>query len=251
MIPDPNEKVSEGNFGKRVAISHNAVVVSDFERNSVYIFLDVASSSRDSKDPASLYSPSADILLALVDSGSTYFGFSIAIDEGTLVVGAPMSKDETGEVYIFYGCTSKDSETCIFDKANKIVPTGLEGIGLFGRSVSVSKGTVVVGNACGKAVVVLYGCTSLESTSCINEYRIEISAPASSPVIGFVFGYNVAVFNKTIVVGEPPATGSSVQAGGTAYIYYNCLINSCRVAGILRTRLHTRNKTSTRMNYHT
>ena len=68
-----------------------------------------------------------------------YFGYSVAIDENTAVVGAPRKNDRTGAAYVY--TLDGDSWT----RQAEITAGDAEEYDLFGQSVAVDGNTIVVG----------------------------------------------------------------------------------------------------------
>lgn len=141
-----------------------------------------------------------------------YFGRSIAIDENTIVVGAP-SDDELawqnkGYVSVFYQGAAGEWEL----QQDLPTPEGvlLEGA-LFGYSVAIHGNTIVAG-APGVGIVQVY--TRPEP----GEAFTKSGSPLQSHKMGN-FGESVAVFGDTIVVGAPTENHSGRIKAGSVYVY--------------------------------
>ena len=140
-----------------------------------------------------------------------YFGRSVAIDENTIVVGAP-SDDEIawqnkGYVSVFYLEASNEWEL----QQDLPTPEGVQEGDLFGYSVAIH-GNVIVAGAPRAGIVQVY--TRVEP----GEAFTKSGSPIESHKIGN-FGESVAVFGNTVVVGAPTENHSGRIKAGSAYVY--------------------------------
>ncbi len=135
-------------------------------------------------------------------AASDYFGNSVAVGSGKIVVGSPYDDDNnaflSGSAYIYD-----------LDGTNevKITASDAAGSNFFGISVAAGFGKIVVGaykNA-GRGAAYIY---DLDGTN-------EVKITASDGAIDDYFGYSVAVGCGKIVVG---AFGDNLSSG-SAYIY--------------------------------
>ena len=200
-------------FGLSVAIGNGRIVVgAPFTRpdgsnynasGSVYIFdLDGTQLTKIIKTGA------------IIGGTSEEFGYSVAVGNGRIVVGAGGDNTATGAIYIF----DLDGTQL----AAKITAPESDAAALifFGRSVAIGNGRIVVGayatddtalgnnSATGSAYIFDLNGTLLS--------KITASDAAESDY----FGYSVAIGNGRIVAGAIEGFGSSVGPfAGSAYIY--------------------------------
>jgi hypothetical protein len=168
--------------------------------------------------PASAAPPSPGTLLASLDDGGftgNAFGYSVAVDGGTAVVGAPESNGYQGAVYVYTKVASGWVQTVTL--AN---PPGANFY--FGSSVAIDGPTIVVGassqpgGAPGAAYVYTRGAQgSWQSTP-----TLTLNDPAVTN--NDLFGASVAIDGPTIVVGAPYTPfdfNSPNPLEGAAYVY--------------------------------
>ena len=135
-------------FGISVAISDGTIVVgahNDDDKGSnsgsAYVF-----EKSDSSDATSW----TQVAKLTADDGaaSDYFGVSVAISDGTIVVGAYLDDDKykgpnSGSAYVFEKSDSSDATT--WTQAAKLTADDGAASDYFGVSVAISDGTIVVG----------------------------------------------------------------------------------------------------------
>lgn len=152
----------------------------------------------------------------LTDDG---FGASIAINNGIVAIGA--SKDSTngtyaGTVYLFDAATGT--------LVNQLTPTDAGPSMLFGTSVDISNGVVVVG-ATGDAV------NGFQSGSAyLFDIETGLQIAKLVPSDGHPdsrFGSSVAIENTTVIIGAPEDDNNGFVNNGSAYVfsvpdYTNC-----------------------------
>lgn len=145
-----------------------------------------------------------------------FFGASVAIHGGTIVVGADgddVSAVEQGSAYVFERQTSGS-----WLQVAKLVASDAAANDYFGFAVSVDHNTVVVG-AYGDDVA-----SAGEGSAYVYERQIGGSWSAAAKLVAAdataddQFGYSVAVELGTIVVGARNADGAYANTGG-AYIF--------------------------------
>jgi len=73
------------------------------------------------------------------------FGVSVAVDGNTIVVGADAKTNKNGAVYVFEKPVGGWSNAAVTNEVAQLVPTTPLGVSLFGHSVALQGGTVVVG----------------------------------------------------------------------------------------------------------
>ncbi len=206
-LTSPNSQ-THGYFGSAVAISGKTIVIGasyetaadQVEAGHVYTF-----SAKTGAVMLTLTSPNAQSYGA--------FGGSVAISGRTIVVGAPYetvsSYSQAGHAYTFNARTG----ALISTLASPTPQTG----GLFGGLVAISGRTVVVPAS---------GETAASESEAGNVYvfnaktgaRILTLSSPNAQVHGF-FGNSVAISGKTIVVGAPDETTSSLSEAGNAYAF--------------------------------
>ena len=140
-----------------------------------------------------------------------HFGFSVAVDGGTAVVGAPGQDAEAGAAYVFV----RDSSG--WGQRVKLTADGGAAGDMFGHSVAIDEDTIVIGapgvnNKTGTAYVF--------TRNTITDLWSQTARLTASPgVAGDEFAFSVAVHNQTIVVGARYHEVSSISKAGAAYVF--------------------------------
>jgi hypothetical protein len=197
-----------GDFGTSVAISGKTVVVGAPNENAsghvygghVYTF-----SVTTGNVSLSLTSPNPQV--------NGLFGDSVAVGGSTIVVGAPQEASsgmsDAGKVYTFSASTGSLIST--LGSPNPSV------YGLFGLSVAATSSTVVVG---------AYDETSMGLAGAGNAYTFNaktgnLSCTLTSPnaLADGGFGWSVAIYDQTVVVGAARETASGLTQAGSAYSF--------------------------------
>jgi len=188
-------------FGNSVAVSSNRIVVG--------------ANSSDSNIPDSgaayVFNTSGTQLKKIgPSSGSAYadYGWSIAVSDTRIIVGAPNTK----------GTYSGQGAAYLYDiDGNEIAKlTAYDGQSndFFGTTVAISNERIIVG-------------APLEDTTVSNSGSVYIydldgkplaKMQASDPDLGAYFGWSVAITDTKIVVGAPQKY-SGVPSTGAAYVY--------------------------------
>lgn len=196
-------------FGTDVAISGNTVVIGaafddlgeDSTQGAVYVFVKSANGWTQQQK-----------LTANDGQTSIEFGSSVAIEENTIVVGAPGAIFVTnpagtlGAAYVF----KRNGTT--WTQQQRIVASDGERGDEFGNDVSISNGTIVVGTKrdsfpiLGKAYVF---------TQSGNTWQQQQILTASDGAASDLFGTTVDISNDTLIIG---ALGNN-QIRGAAYIF--------------------------------
>jgi hypothetical protein len=204
-------------FGRSVAIDGNTIVVGAFHYDNggsgaVYVF-------RTTNSGATY--PQVAKLTASDAATNDYFGYSVAIDGGTVMVGAYRKDDYTGSAYVFR--TFNGGAT--YPQVAKLTASDAAAYDNFGISVAIDGATVVIGarndddagSGSGSAYVFR---TSDGGAS----YGQVVKLTASDAAAGDWFGYSVAIDGGTIVVGaygDASFTGAvyvfRTSDGGTSY----------------------------------
>lgn len=197
-------------FGGAVAISGDRAIVGAVESyplvggshlGAAYIFV----RSGATWDQEAKLVPSDGVPFA-------YFGFQVAIDGNTAVVGAPSGGDQSGEAYVFVRNASGEwrEEARLFAP----VPTAYD---KFGRSVAISGDDVIVGTyqtGVGRTQGAAYAFSRSNGA-----WSAPVPLVPNDSAAGDIFGFAVAISGGTAIVGAP---GKSIQtrAGqGAAYAF--------------------------------
>jgi len=152
------------------------------------------------------------------------FGYSVAIDGSTLVVGGIQFGSGSGFAYV-YSYTKTGSSFSWTEQA-KLVPIDSADGDHFGISVAISGNTVVVGayldddNGDSSGSAYIYK-RSVDGAivSWSQQAKLTASDGANG---GFGFGYSVSISNSTLVIGAPwnDMHGSN---SGSAYLYQSLI----------------------------
>lgn len=207
-----------GDFGWSVAIANDGTLAVGAPQQSsgkgaVYLYRngDFANS------PITINAPSA------VSSGGN-FGFSVALDGDTLVVGAPESsvagRPRAGTAFT-YDLNLSDED--LVNQARALDANPNDGA-LFGRSVSITSGAIVVGSRSyeqndlfpsGQGAIFFYNQnTNGDWYRPIIEDRV-----STNPILGagFQYGDSVAIGESAFLVGIPNL--NTQDGAATAYFY--------------------------------
>jgi len=143
-----DDGVADDRFGYSVSIDGDTVVIGAYQDDdngtasgSAYVF------TRDTAgNLASDWTQHAK-LTANDGAGSDYFGYSVSIDDDTVVIGAYQDDDKgggSGSAYVFTRDTAGDL-TSGWTQTDKLTASDGAGNDLFGYSVAISGNTVVIG----------------------------------------------------------------------------------------------------------
>ncbi|WP_287128045.1 FG-GAP-like repeat-containing protein [Candidatus Cyanaurora vandensis] len=193
-------------FGASIAVSGDTAVVGAFGdsnyRGSVYVFVKTGDTWIQQQK-----------LVPSDGQAFDYFGYTVAIDGNTLVVGAQGDDSgdnlEQGSAYIFV----RDGNT--WSQQSKLTINDGEAADYFGYAVALSGDTVVVGayaenNAQGSAYVFVR-----EETT----WNFQQQLTASDGKIADSFGVSVAISDDTLIVGAYSDDVGSELEQGSAYIF--------------------------------
>ena len=203
-----SDAASDDYFGWSVAIDGDTVVVGAWgdddggsSSGSVYVFL--------TTDGGATYGQLAK-LTASDAAASDKFGYSVAIDGGTIVVGADQYYSSgSGAAYVFL---TTDGGVTYGQVAKLTAADGASG-DEFGHSVAIAGDTVVVGASVGDAAYVFR--TSNGGVT----YGQVAKLTASDAAAYDRFGHSVAIDGDTVVVGAiGDDDGGSVS--GSAYVFH-------------------------------
>jgi uncharacterized repeat protein (TIGR01451 family) len=241
MIPEvltsPNQEPNGGWYGCSVAIGEGLIIVgAAYESTPVATPLGgtINTAGKPSPMPTEIYgagrvyvysATNGALLETLTSPNPTspgWFGYSVAVGEGVIIIGAPKETSGTvasaGNVYIYNAETLAYIDTLT---SSNPVSNG-DGQG-YGVSVAINNGIIAVGSSwetvegfAGAGRVYLYNVadrTSLSFSPLVSQ----------TPQYPGRFGYSVAVGEGIIVVGAPYESfidGTDVTDGaGQVYIY--------------------------------
>ena len=187
-----------------VSVSDSTIVVSTFgeddDRGSVYVFAYDGETWIETVE-----------LVAFDGDAHDLFGYSVSVDGRTIVVGAQGDDRRRGSVYVFTYDGERWAETV------KLVAADGEAYDLFGQSVSISDGTIVVGaprdgdkgRASGSVYVFTYDGGMWTETTKLT--------PNDGEAYDY-FGHSISVDGRTIAVGTDRDSDSG-RLSGSAYVF--------------------------------
>ncbi len=188
-------------FGHSIDIDNNVVAVGAFRGSNGGI----------ASGAAYLFdATTGNQLMKLVPSDgelNDYFGASVAIDNGFVVVGA-YADDGIGSAYIF------DAQTGA--QLAKLLPDGDPGLRAFGMSVAIADDTVVVGDPLEMGADDFVTGSAYIFNAQTGD-RIAKIFP-SDEAVNSTFGQSVAIHGDLIVVGAPQGYG--VMVSGASYLFH-------------------------------
>jgi len=154
--------------------------------------------------------------LTAADGGAEdIFGFSVALSDDTVVVGAPGGDngDVPGSAYVFTRSGTSWSQQA------KLTASDAEAGDYFGRSVALSGDTAVVGAWCDDVGANSYQGSAYVYVRSGATWSQQAKLTASDGEADDRFGCSVALLGDTAVVGAPDDdTGASVNQG-SAYVF--------------------------------
>ena len=212
----PDDPVESGSFGNSVSISENTLIVG------------VPEDSRDTYNIGRAYvftrtdgvwTPEATLL---ADDGADfdYFGWSVAIDGDTAVVGAYLDDEsavDSGSAYVF---TRSDD---VWTQETKLISVDSAANDQFGNSVAISGDNILVGaalnddngSASGSAYVFEKPVTGWTSASPLIESAKLMSSDGTADDS---FGIAVAISGDTAMIGAY-GDDDNGSASGSAYFF--------------------------------
>ena len=208
-----SDPAADDQFGYSVAVDGDTMVVGAYgdntRRGAAYVYV----------REAGVWNQAAK-LTASDPAAYDHFGFSVAVDGGTVVVGAYLDDDggtDSGSVYVFSepagGWVSASSDV-------KLTASEPAAYDAFGRSVAVDGGTVVVGavkdddGGTDSGSVYVFSEPASGWVSAASNVKLTASDPASYDY----FGVSVAVDGATVVVGAYEDDDGGTDAG-SAYVF--------------------------------
>ena len=210
-----SDREADGKFGESVAVDSDTLVVGAYQHDvdgksnagAAYVF---------TRNPISGEWSEVANLTASDPAVNDEFGYSVAVDGDTIVVGARQDVTRNGAAYVFTKVSGVWSQ-----KAKLIASDGGAG-DLFGYSVAVDGETIVVGARWhnGKAGAA-YVFTKVDGVwgndpDSGEIHRAETAKLTASDGGAFnYFGHSVAVHGETIVIGAPGYNANT----GVAYVF--------------------------------
>lgn len=212
-------------LGVSVAISLDTIILGAYygdykdihNQGTVHIFTRDVAGERTStwSHQAKLVSPDSE--------SDNYFGWSVAIDGNTVVVGAHYSADSNGSAHVFIRDVAEDLQSTWSHQSKLLSPDATVGT-YFGYSVALSGNCVVVGapheskgsNYGGSAHVFTRGISLLGDRSSPWSHQSTLISPDA--VVGKYFGVSVAVSIDTIVVGAV-YEGDGISDNGSVHVF--------------------------------
>ena len=209
----------EDRLGLSVALQGNTIVAgaakADSDKGAAYVFTRPDDGWVSTSTSAKL----------VASATTTEFGWSVAVDDGTVVVGAHKENDDRGAVYVFTRPGTGWAYNATSTETARLTASGRQGDDRFGRSVAVEDGTIVVGadgddGNQGSAFVFTKpgGDGGWVSTST----AAKLTLPQDKRNGRDLFGSSVALDGNTIVVGAKGDNGVlQMDSGrrGAAYVF--------------------------------
>ena len=199
-----SDGVTDDFFGRSVAVDGDTVVVGangdddqGSRSGSAYVFVrDGTNWTEQAK------------LTASDGAADDWFGYSVAVDGDTVVIGAYGDDAISGSAYVFVRDGTLWVEQAKLTASDGVFPDA------FGRSVAVAGDTIFIGaygtNAKSGSVYVFVR----DSTSWIEQTKLM----ASDGVADDYFGISVASDGDTVVIGALGASGADFRSG-SAYVF--------------------------------
>ena len=207
-------------FGSSVACAGRTIVVgaphasvgSNQLQGEAYVFVEPLNGWVNMTEKARL--------TAADGAGNDFFGYSVSVSRGAIVLGAPQASGQVvaqGKAYVFVkpvgGWKTTSSFTAELTAANAQFNNGL------GASVSISGNTLVAGAPganSGKGAAYLFA-KPVDGWKTTSTFNAELTA--SDGKADDLLGYPVSISKSTVAVGAYLAqVGSALYAGG-AYIF--------------------------------
>ena len=148
-------------------------------------------------------------------AGGDWFGHSVAMDNGTAVVGAPKHDANSGAAYVF----TKDDAGAWRQRAKLTADDGQDD-DEFGHSVAVHGDTIVVGAPKHDANNILNsGAAYVFTRDGAGVWSQVAKLTALNGAKDDEFGHSVAVHDETVVVGAHQHDANSLSNSGAAYVF--------------------------------
>ena len=144
------------------------------------------------------------------------FGFAVAIDRNTAIVGVPKDDDagkDSGSAYVFF------REGTAWRKQAKLVASDLAGSDAFGEAVFIHDNTAVVGANGHTHSGARFGGAAYVFVRTGNRWTEQAKLISADTAKADRFGNSVSVAGKTIVVGAPFHDTKHGTDAGAAYVF--------------------------------
>ncbi len=237
LLPDiltsPNQELSGGWYGCSVATGEGLIVVGA-AYESIPLYSVTVTAKKPSPSPSKIYAAGRAYVYSAADgtllntivsptpAEHGWFGYSVAVGDGLIIVGAPMETSGTvtssGNIHVYDATTRNHIATLTSPNP---VSNG-DGYG-YGYAVAVNNGIIAVGapwetvDAIGAGRVYLYN-----SDTTPIDYSPLIS-PNLTPQEYGRFGASLAIDNGYLVVGAPyedtQISTDTIEGCGKVYIY--------------------------------
>jgi hypothetical protein len=205
----PSDVSAGDNFGRSVAVEANTIVVGSHlhddpcqDSGSVYVF---TRSANDWSQQQKLTASDA----VLGDK----FGFSVSIDNNTIVIGAYGDANYTGSAYVFF----RAGPAWSFQQ--KLTASDPNQLNYFGYSVAIDANTIIVGAYNSNPSSIPYAGSAYIFTRSGQLWSQQAVLRASDPFEGDHFGYSVAIDADLAVVGAYECDINGVTDVGAAYVF--------------------------------
>lgn len=150
------------------------------------------------------------LLIASDGAASDNFGFDVAAENGTVIVGARDHNSLAGAVYIYEPGASGFTE-------DKLLPNTGQTTETFGTNIAIDNGIIVVGDANRDGAATSSGGTDIFTPSILGFY-LRDTVSLSNGELNDEFGSEVAIDNGTVIVTARNDDGL-VTNTGAIYIY--------------------------------
>ena len=206
---DAPAAVPGGRFGTSAAVGEDTIVVGapgtedGNDPGAAYVFI----RPEDGWDRK--YSISSIAKLTIPDAPADgRYGYSVATDGTTIVVGAPGA----GAAYVY---TRPDMGWAEMSAPAKLTASDGASGSRFGHAVSVSGDTIVVGTPGGGGAGIAYVFTKPDTGWADTSASVKLTA--SDGASGDRFGYSVSASGSTVLVGAPG--NENGEGVGAAYVF--------------------------------
>ena len=211
-------------FGKSVAISDGTIVVGanldddkGSDSGSAYVF------EMSSPGDASSFTQVAKLTADDGEAGDA-FGLTVAISDGTIVVGAHADDDkgsDSGSAYLFQKSSPSDASS--WSQVAKLTADDGAASDAFGKSVAISDGSIFVGaNGCDSFTgsVYLFEKSPSDTASWMQVAKLTSDDGEANDN----FGHSVAISDSIVVVGaykhaDSTQRGTRGAGAGAAYLF--------------------------------
>lgn len=154
-------------------------------------------------------------LLPSDSTAADQFGISVGLSGETALVGAPLDNSpaaDAGSAYVFVRAAA------VWTQQQKLTATGAASLDDFGRSVSISGDTVLVGAPLDDVGGVLDTGSAYVFQRTGLAWAQQAQLNAASPLEADLFGKSVAILGDTALVGEP-ADDLAAENAGSATVF--------------------------------